>query len=211
MLIVDPEMGLWPKDAPDKMEEVVLTFEGARCVKINGKKVSPQEAIREANAIGGRNGIGISHALENRIIGTKSRGVYEAPGMELLGSALKYVYQAVLDRRATKLFEHLSGLVSDQVQAVAAHAHPPPTRHPPTAHPPPTRHPVATPAVSRRGSGCPPCLGVPWGALGCLGVRASATADPVFNGTGARVCTDLRRPLLRPGNDGLAHRHPGAH
>ena len=89
MLIVDPEMGLWPKDAPDKMEEVVLTFEGARCVKINGKKVSPQEAIREANAIGGRNGIGVSHALENRIIGTKSRGVYEAPGMELLGQALR--------------------------------------------------------------------------------------------------------------------------
>ena len=204
MLIVDPEMGLWPKDAPDKMEEVVLTFEGARCVKINGKKVSPQEAIREANAIGGRNGIGISHALENRIIGTKSRGVYEAPGMELLGSALKYVYQAVLDRRATKLFEHLSGLVSDQVQAVAAPVHPPPTRRPPATHPPPSRH-------ARRES---PWLGVPavpWGALGCLGVRASATADPVFNGTGARVCADLRRPLLRPGNDGLAHRHPGAH
>ena len=74
-----------------------------------------QAIIREANLIGGRNGIGIKHALENRIIGTKSRGVYEAPGMEVLGEGLRYVYQAVLDRRATKLFEHLSALISDQV------------------------------------------------------------------------------------------------
>ncbi len=115
MLIVEPEMGVWPSAAPDKMEEVSFTFEAARCVKINGKKVTPQQAIRQANAIGGRNGVGIAHALENRIIGTKSRGVYEAPGMELLGTALRYVYQAVLDRRATKLFEHCSALVSDQI------------------------------------------------------------------------------------------------
>lgn len=115
MLIVDPEMGVWPKDAPDKVENVTLQFKAGRCVAINGKKMSPQQAIREANAIGGRNGVGISHALENRIIGTKSRGVYEAPGMELLGTALTFVYQSVLDRRATKLFEHLSALISDQL------------------------------------------------------------------------------------------------
>jgi argininosuccinate synthase len=81
MLIVEPEMGCWPKDAPDAVETVELRFEAGRCVAINGKTVTPLEAIREANAIGGRNGLGISHALENRIIGTKSRGVYEAPGM----------------------------------------------------------------------------------------------------------------------------------
>ena len=115
MTIVDPEMGCWPADAPDKMEEISLTFESGRCVAINGKKMTPQQVIREANAIGGRNGIGIKHALENRIIGTKSRGVYEAPGMEILGTGLAYVYHAVLDRRATKLFEHLSGVVSDQI------------------------------------------------------------------------------------------------
>ena len=115
MTIVDPEMGVWPSKAPDAMEEVTLGFEKGRCVSINGKKVTPLEAMHEANAIGGRNGVGISHALENRIIGTKSRGVYEAPGMELLGSALKFLYQAVLDRRATKLFWHLSDLISDQI------------------------------------------------------------------------------------------------
>lgn len=115
MLIVDPEMGVWPADAPDRQEEIKLTYEKGRCVAINGKKMTPQEAIREANAIGGRNGIGIKHALENRIIGTKSRGVYEAPGMEVLGVGLTFIYQAVLDRRATKLFEHCSNLVSDQI------------------------------------------------------------------------------------------------
>lgn len=115
MTIVDPEMGVWPSKAPEKMETIKLTFVEARCVAINGKKLTPQGVIREANAIGGRNGIGIKHALENRIIGTKSRGVYEAPGMEVVGQGLAYLYQSVLDRRATKLFEHLSDLVSDQI------------------------------------------------------------------------------------------------
>merc|ERR1711998_35163 len=96
-------------------ETVELRFEAGRCVAINGKTVTPLEAIREANAIGGRNGLGISHALENRIIGTKSRGVYEAPGMELLGQGLLFLYHAVLDRRSTSLFNSLSATVSDQI------------------------------------------------------------------------------------------------
>jgi len=115
MLIVEPEMGKWPAEAPDAIEEVELQFEAGRCVALNGKRMTPLQVITEANTIGGRNGIGVSHALENRIIGTKSRGVYEAPGMQLLGQALEFVYQAVLDRRATKLFSHLSDLVSDQI------------------------------------------------------------------------------------------------
>jgi argininosuccinate synthase len=115
MTIVDPEMGCWPKDAPDKMEEIEFKFISGRCVAVNGKEMTPVEAIREANAIGGRNGVGISHALENRIIGTKSRGVYEAPGMELLGRSLAYLYQAVLDRRSATFFEYCSKHVSDQV------------------------------------------------------------------------------------------------
>merc|ERR1712087_529475 len=115
MLIVEPEMGVWPSAAPDKMEEVDLTFTAARCTAINGVDMTPLEVMREANVIGGRNGLGISHALENRIIGTKSRGVYEAPGMELLGRGLEFVYQAVFDRRAATLFASLSKLVADQV------------------------------------------------------------------------------------------------
>ena len=57
----------------------------------------------------------MSNALENRIIGTKSRGVYEAPGMELLGFGVQALYQSTLDRRASDLFQHLSKLVSDQI------------------------------------------------------------------------------------------------
>merc|ERR1711985_50174 len=52
---------------------------------------------------------------ENRILGTKSRGVYEAPGMTLPGQGLTFVYQAVLDRRSTSLFGHLAKHVSDQI------------------------------------------------------------------------------------------------
>merc|ERR1711920_866062 len=115
MTIVNPVMGVWPKDAPEKPEEVTFKFQKGRCVAINGKEMSPLRVIQEANTIGGRNGLGLSHALENRILGTKSRGVYEAPGMTLLGQALTFVYQAVLDRRSTALFKTLSTHVADQI------------------------------------------------------------------------------------------------
>ena len=113
--IVTPTMGVWPHDAPDKIETVSLQFEQGVCVELNGKALGPLDMLMEANQIAGRSGIGIANALENRIIGTKSRGVYEAPGMELLGSGLEAIYQAVLDRRSSALFRHLSQLVSDQI------------------------------------------------------------------------------------------------
>lgn len=113
--IVEPQMGVWPMDAPDEIEEVVIKFKKGVPVEINGRKVTPIEAMMEANKIGGRNGVGMKNALENRIIGTKSRGVYESPGMELLSSALWKVYQATMDRSATALFNHLSRLVAVQV------------------------------------------------------------------------------------------------
>jgi len=113
--IVEPIMGVWPQDAPDAVESVTLRFESGRCVAINGEAVNPLQAMERANDIAGRNGIWMKNALENRIIGTKSRGVYEAPGMELLGYGLRSVYQATMDRRAAKLFNSLSSLVSQQV------------------------------------------------------------------------------------------------
>lgn len=115
MLIVAPTMGVWPQKAPNKIENVTVRFSKGRAVQINGRDVSPLEAMQLANALAGRNGIGMKHALENRIIGTKSRGVYEAPGMELLAACLRYVYQATLDRRAGLLFGQLSKLVADQI------------------------------------------------------------------------------------------------
>jgi argininosuccinate synthase len=113
--IVKPQMGVWAMSAPNKPEKFTVRFVKAAAVEINGKPVSPLAAMRLANAIGGRNGVGIRNALENRIIGTKSRGVYEAPGMELLGYCLLQVYQATMDRRATELFQQLSKLVARQI------------------------------------------------------------------------------------------------
>ncbi|PCJ59242.1 MAG: argininosuccinate synthase [Planctomycetota bacterium] len=113
--IVDPIMGVWPEDAPDETETFTVKFVKGEAVEINGNGLNPLDLMTLANEIGGRNGIWMKNALENRIIGTKSRGVYEAPGMELIGTCLRSVYQAVLDRKATKLFWELSSLVSDQI------------------------------------------------------------------------------------------------
>lgn len=113
--IVEPTMGVWPQDAPDRVETVSLRYEKGICVELNGKSLNALDMLSEANAVAGRSGVGIANALENRIIGTKGRGVYEAPGMELLGTGLGAIYQAVLDRRANMLFQQLSKLVSDQI------------------------------------------------------------------------------------------------
>jgi len=113
--IVEPQMGVWPKDAPDEEEVFRVRFEKGLPAELNGKAVTPLEAMLKANAVGGRNGIGMKNALENRIVGTKSRGVYEAPGMDLLGQCLTLVYQAVLDRRAAKVLRDMSQLIAGQV------------------------------------------------------------------------------------------------
>lgn len=113
--IVDPLMTCWPEDAPDKVEKVSIVFHDGKAVSINGMETNPLEIMREANKIGGRNGLGLANAMENRVIGTKSRGVYEAPGMELLGYCLSQVYQTVLDKRSTDLFSHLSKFVANQI------------------------------------------------------------------------------------------------
>jgi argininosuccinate synthase len=114
-LIVEPKMGVWPQAAPDQLETVVIRYRAGRPVEINGQPVDPLEAMHEANRLAGRNGLGIGSALENRIIGTKSRGVYEAPGMELLAHGLQQVLMAVLDRRGTDLYHSLSRMLADQL------------------------------------------------------------------------------------------------
>ena len=115
MNIVEPLMCVWPKDAPDAVETVTLRFVKGNCVGINGQELDPLACMYEANKIGGRNGVGLRNALENRIIGTKSRGVYEAPGLELLGSGLRAVYQMVMDRRSTQLFHTMSQNYAQQI------------------------------------------------------------------------------------------------
>ena len=113
---VTPGMGVLPKDAPNEPGTVTIKFEKGRPVAIDGKKVSAFQAIHQANAIGGKHAIGIAtHLVENRFVGIKSRGVYEAPGMELLGTAYAYLLQLVVDRRARELFDQLSLFMGKQI------------------------------------------------------------------------------------------------
>ncbi|MSU79391.1 MAG: argininosuccinate synthase [Gemmataceae bacterium] len=113
---VTPGMGVHPTQAPDKPEIVTIRFEKGRPVAINGHAVTTYYAITTANELGGKHGVGICyHLVENRFVGIKSRGIYEAPGMELLGSAYFYLLQLVLDRRARELFDNLSLMLAKQV------------------------------------------------------------------------------------------------
>jgi argininosuccinate synthase len=113
---VSPGMGVKPNEAPDTPEVVTVRFEKGRPVAINGKPCSAFAAITTANALGGKHGVGIcTHLVENRFVGVKSRGVYEAPGMELIGQAYAFLLQLVLDRRGRELFDVLSGFVSKQI------------------------------------------------------------------------------------------------
>jgi argininosuccinate synthase len=85
--IVEPIMGVpfWRDDYPVKAETVTIRFDEGQPVSLNGITFSDQVALmREANAIGGRHGLGMSDQIENRIIEAKSRGIYEAPGLALL-------------------------------------------------------------------------------------------------------------------------------
>ncbi|MEY4532372.1 MAG: hypothetical protein RI926_141 [Actinomycetota bacterium] len=94
--LVEPIMGVaaWRDDVEVKTEEVTIAFEAGRPVSINGKRYDdPVALVMEANAIGGRHGLGISDQVENRIIEAKSRGIYEAPGMALL----HIVYERLLN------------------------------------------------------------------------------------------------------------------
>jgi argininosuccinate synthase len=87
IMIVEPIMGVasWREDVAVRAETVSVRFDEGRPVALNGKEYDDQVALMlEANAIGGRHGLGMSDQIENRIIEAKSRGIYEAPGMALL-------------------------------------------------------------------------------------------------------------------------------
>jgi argininosuccinate synthase len=84
-------------------------------VAVNGQKLSPAKLVEELNQIGGRNGCGRIDIVENRFVGMKSRGVYEAPGMTLLYAAHQGLEQMTLDRDLTHLRDSLSPQVAEMV------------------------------------------------------------------------------------------------
>ncbi len=97
-----------PWEAPNKSEDVSITFERGRPVKLNGKQLPGDELVIKLNAIAGKHGVGRVDIVENRLVGMKSRGCYETPGGTVLMEALRGLEQLVLDRETTYLRERLA-------------------------------------------------------------------------------------------------------
>ena len=91
-------LGVTPQKAPDKETEISISFEAGVPVALNGEKMKVSEIITKLNEIGGANGIGIIDIVENRVVGMKSRGVYETPGGTILMEAHDALEELVLDR-----------------------------------------------------------------------------------------------------------------
>jgi argininosuccinate synthase len=113
--LVDFTMTVSPQQAPEQGEEVSVGIERGLPVSVNGKTLSPLEIVTQLNAIGGRHGVGRIDIIENRFVGMKSRGVYEAPGMTLLYEAAKHVEQLTLDRDLVHLRDSLSPMIAEMV------------------------------------------------------------------------------------------------
>lgn len=97
-----------PQDAPDKPEYVTIDFEQAKPVALNGQRMDIVELVEKANDIAGRNGVGRIDVVENRLVGIKSREIYEAPGATLLLDAKRSLDELVLDRESLHLKDHLA-------------------------------------------------------------------------------------------------------
>ena len=91
-------LGVTPEKAPDKGEYVTMTFEKGVPKTINGEAMKVSDIIRKLNELGGKHGIGIIDIVENRVVGMKSRGVYETPGGTILMEAHDQLEELVLDR-----------------------------------------------------------------------------------------------------------------
>ena len=91
-------LGVTPEKAPDEAEYVTMTFEKGVPTSVNGKQMKVADIIRTLNELGGKHGIGIVDIVENRVVGMKSRGVYETPGGTILMEAHAQLEELVLDR-----------------------------------------------------------------------------------------------------------------
>ena len=100
-------LGVTPQKAPDKETEISLTFEKGVPTALNGKSMKVSEIITELNELGGANGIGIIDIVENRVVGMKSRGVYETPGGTILMEAHAQLEELILDRDTMEMKKKL--------------------------------------------------------------------------------------------------------
>ena len=108
-------LGVTPEKAPDQDEYVTMTFEKGVPTSVNGKKMKVADIIRELNKLGGNHGIGIVDIVENRVVGMKSRGVYETPGGTILMEAHKQLEELVLDRATMEAKKDMGNKLSQVV------------------------------------------------------------------------------------------------
>jgi len=108
-------LGVTPEKAPDEGEYITMTFEKGVPKTINGKAMKPADIIKELNKLGGKHGIGICDIVENRVVGMKSRGVYETPGGTILLEAQKQLEELVLDRATMDVKKDIGNKLSQVV------------------------------------------------------------------------------------------------
>jgi argininosuccinate synthase len=114
----EEEMFLWttaPEDAPDRPQVVELGFEEGYPTSVDGEALDPVSLVRTLNELGGRHGVGRADIVEDRLVGMKSRGVYETPGGTLLYAALQELEQLTLHRRSLALKDQLAPRYADLV------------------------------------------------------------------------------------------------
>ncbi|MBC7898347.1 MAG: argininosuccinate synthase [Cytophagaceae bacterium] len=104
-----------PADAPNTPEIVTIGFEKGTPVSVNGEALDPVALVMALNDIGGRHGVGRADIVEDRLIGMKSRGIYETPGGTLLYTALSELEMLVLDRRTLAAKDNISPRYADLV------------------------------------------------------------------------------------------------
>ena len=108
-------LGTTPEKAPDEGEVVTMTFEQGVPKSVNGKEMKVSDIIRELNTLGGKHGIGIVDIVENRVVGMKSRGVYETPGGTILMEAHQQLEELILDRDTYTVKKDLGNKFADVV------------------------------------------------------------------------------------------------
>ncbi|KAF5079160.1 Argininosuccinate synthase [anaerobic digester metagenome] len=109
------QMGISPENAPDVPEYVTVDFEAGIPVAVDGEKLSPIALLTKLNEIGGKNGIGIIDICENRVVGMKSRGVYETPGGSILYYAHRELEYLCLDKKTLAFNEVASNKLTELV------------------------------------------------------------------------------------------------
>ncbi len=102
-------LGTTPEKAPEEGEYVTMTFEKGVPTSVNGKKMKVSDIITTLNELGGKHGIGIIDIVENRVVGMKSRGVYETPGGTILMEAHHQLEELILDRDTYAMKKEMGG------------------------------------------------------------------------------------------------------